>query len=369
MTLSIPRYVGVLACLLLLALPARANINFDGNVASTLQNLDSQTGGRSNNEKFGFGEARGNIHVYGDIATGVSAYGELLLRSGGTNQVDVGELYMTVQKWSQYLDVKLGAYEVDFGNQHLNRSDNADVQSNPLIGNDLVEARAIQTGLELSGSSRRLAWAVGVTNGTRGADFQGHRGIALVGKLWANFTNRFSGAVSFYTVDHSSNAADTSSSNLFAQVDGEPYEVSFGETQDPTGIQGQDVTAWQLDLAYDFTRTRFAVLGGQYFDNDNNGSDPGSPEQSFSYWALEASHDFTRDFYLAARYSARSAGTLQDTSSNVNRGGDQMRYQVGAGYSVSDNSLAKLEYVLQEEDLTAQQNEFSGVLGEFSVFF
>ena len=95
-------------------------------------------------------------------AKGIDVYFDLYLSSShhvGEVTDHEGFIYISLlpddynignlNKILKYIDIKAGHFELDFGNQHLFRSDNADVQRNPLIGNYIVDANTVAPAFEL----------------------------------------------------------------------------------------------------------------------------------------------------------------------------------------------------------------------------
>ena len=78
-------------------------------------------------------------------------------------------------------------------------------------------------------------------------------------------------------------------------------------------------------------------------DEDPNGSLPDSPENSWTYGAAEAVYYFTPRLYGAARYSLALPNEIDGHSSD----GMAHRIQLGGGYWLTKNMLAKLEGVYQ----------------------
>lgn len=246
------------------------------------------------------------------------------------------------------VNVKVGHFHLDYGDHSLHRSDNAAVQLNPLIGNFVIDPEMVDIGAEIFSKPGKFNWLVGVSNGTNTEDFKDGRGTALHGKVWADI-EPIRAALSVFRVDHSDNPVGTGSrTTLFAgNRDGERYGGVFGGGQAPGQIlpaAGKDVTAWQADLAYNGSRLNLYANYGDTEDADANGSLPGTPVENWVYYAGEAVFHITENGYVATRYSTGEAKKLGGVSSD----GSVDRLQVGGGYWLTDNMLAKLEYVTEQ---------------------
>ena len=318
----------------------------------------------------GFQSAAGNISFDGEMAPGLDLHFEVYLSSRHhEGQVTPREGYLMVtappaglnfrpvQRLFDFISVKAGHFEIDFGNQHLRRSDNAQVQQNPLVGNYVVDPNVVYVGAEVFSKPQRLNWLLGLTNGQTTGDLQEGRGYAMHGKLWGDVSSSFSVAGSYYRVDQSQTPTGYplggSFSNLFAgnrsggryagvlRGGGEPGQILPGN--------GQDITAWQLDAAFEARTLSVRGHYGGVGDADINGTNPAdeatfdSPGERWSYYGIEAVYNFNPSFYGAARYSGATAELLNGTAAS----GAVERYQVGFGFWINNGILLKVEYVDQ----------------------
>lgn len=328
-----------------------------------------------------------NLHIYGDVASDVDAYVELhvlrdvafLTSAFDLDQVRINEGYISLNNLGP-MSLKTGKFEVDFGNRHLERSDNAQVQENPLIGNDLMDVVGDQAGLELSGESAggNMGWALGITNGTNNSSFADDAGYALIPKVWGNFGPGLSGALSYYTVDHSTTGP---SDNLFTHAAtvkhfyhslADPYGGFFATgpvsadlgnaASGNGGGGGASIAAWQLDFGWENQMADVDFWWGSVED------DATSPASEMSYYGLEGAFNFTPSAYGAARYSV-----VTDDSSGAPSGDQSDRLQVGVGYNLNENTVAKFEWVDQTNEQPTTGGgvgaDNSGFLAELSASF
>ncbi len=250
-----------------------------------------------------------------------------------------------------FVDVKAGQFEVNFGDHIYRRSDNARVLRNPLIGNYVIDPRTTGIGMEIMTKPGLVNALVGVTSGTESGDFREGRGTAVHGKLWVVPTENARIAASAYYVDHSDNPVGGpgggSQDNLFrTSRSGGPYGGILDDGNAPGQVfvgRGQKVQAYQLDASFRLGDLDLYGHAGWTEDGDTNGSAPGSPKESWVYYAAEAVYDINSRIYAAVRYSAAQADRFRDAGSD----GRVDRIQAGVGYWVTDHILAKLEYVHQ----------------------
>ncbi|HED38104.1 MAG TPA: porin [Ignavibacteria bacterium] len=289
--------------------------------------------------------------------------------------IDVLGLNNTLFK---YITFKAGQMEIDFGLWHLIRSDNAQVQKNPLIGNYIIDANTVEPAMELISKKGFFNWVIGFGNGTTTGDFQPGRGTEVHGKVWLNFDNKLNIAGSVYRVNQSNNGTGYPSggtkSYLYAgNRSGSRYAGIFGagpEVGQIAPAKGQNVTAYQFDGYYNVKPLKIFGMYGYTKDSDINGSAPGSPEEAWSYYGADVTYYLTPALYVAARYNAAISKKYhgKDADINVNR------IQLGGGLWITDYVLLKLEYVNQHykgfsSGPYAYNARFHGFLTEFSVFF
>ena len=66
----------------------------------------------------------------------------------------------------KHVDLKAGAFLVDFGDQQTWRSNNAKVQKNPLVGNFVIDPNFVSVGVQAMSKPGRFGWVGAITNGT-----------------------------------------------------------------------------------------------------------------------------------------------------------------------------------------------------------
>ena len=280
------------------------------------------------------------------------------------------------------VDLKAGAFLIDFGDQLDHRSNNAIVQKNPLVGNFVIDPNLVAVGGEvISKPGGRFGWLAGATNGTNTEDYSVGRGIAYNAKVWAYPIAGLRTSASIFNVNHSNSA--TSTATLFSgNRSGERYGAVLGGGQAPGDIlpgKGKRVLAYQGDITYDSASVPLKLYGhyGMTKDRDTNGPAPGRPQECWSYFAAEGRYNITKTLYGAVRYSGAIADKLNDVKSN----GKVDRIQIGGGMWMTKNVLVKVEWVDQKyrgfatgevvnNGVAAWRNpEFKGFVSEVSFAF
>ena len=321
----------------------------------------------------GFPAAIANVMVFAEIADGVDLFTEYYLSSKHhlgdvydhegfilfdhlPDQLNVGIL----EPIFNVLDVKAGHFEVDFGNQHWVRSDEGEVQKNPLVGNYLVDPNLVENGAEIIAHHNWLHLVLGAGNGVTSEDFRSKRDYSKHGKILIEpESKKFNVAFSAYQVDHSENKSNESRAQLFSGArSGSRYAGLNPATgsSDPDFAKlllgaGQDIFAWQADAGVHFGPVSLSGLFGMFEDGDTDGFDKtniagtsGEPKDEWAYYGIEGKVDVTKNGYLAARYSAADADKISSVTSKA----EGSRVQVGYGYHLWDGILMKLEYMNQK---------------------
>ena len=285
------------------------------------------------------------------------------------------------------VDLKAGHFLVDFGDNRYHRSNNAIVQNNPLVGNFVVDPNIVSIGMQLSSKpGTRYGWLLGLSNGTTTEDWSVGRGFAGNAKLFFNPVKPIRASVSYMTADQSDNPNKSGGGSQLQMFtgnrSGERYAGVMGGGQAPGNVfpqAGEKFSAAQFDLTFDKPAFPVKLYGhvGQTKDADLNGSMPGSPEEEWNYFAGDVVYEFTPALYAAARYS----GAMTDMLAGRPTDGKVNRVQVGGGFWLTKNMLAKLEYVQQKYTGFGQGDmvnnniqawhdpEFSGFVAEVSFSF
>jgi hypothetical protein len=279
------------------------------------------------------------------------------------------------------VDVKVGAFLIDYGDQLYHRSNNAIVQANPLVGNFVMDPNLVSVGGEIMSKPGKYGWLLGVTNGTNTEDWSGGRGIAYNGKVWIYPIDALRLSASGFRANHSDSA--TSTATLFSgNRSGERYGGVLGGGQAPGDVlagAGKDVTAYQFDATWNAKEMPLKLYGhvGQTKDSDINGIAPLRLSETWKYYAGDVVYKLTPSLYAAARYSGANADQLHGAASD----GKVRRIQIGGGLWMTRNMLVKAEWVDQKytgfalgdmvnNGVDAGRNpRFKGLVSEFSFAF
>lgn len=296
---------------------------------------------------------------------------------GGYLQIDkldfIGEGFAS--DLMKYVTIKIGHDEINYGDAHFRRSDNAHALANPFVGNLLMDAYATLVFGEVYYRRNGFIAMGGVTNGRLNQTASSGTSPSVYGKLGYekqvndDFKYRLTGSVyntaetmrlDFYDGDRAGsryyfvmeNAAATSAGNFRS---------------------GQVIPNFRNKLTSFMINPFVKYHGFEFFGTYENASGLTLPETSrrtFTQMAAEVLYRFGQNekYYVGGRYN-RVDGELNATT-NV----DVTRMNVGAGWFMTRNILAKFEYVTQQYNgyppsSILHGGKFNGIVFEAVISF
>jgi hypothetical protein len=250
-----------------------------------------------------------------------------------------------------FTTVKIGHFEVNYGDQHFRRTDNGQAMYNPFVGNYILDAFTTEVGGELY--LRAGPWMVmgGITGGEiRGqVTAPGKRSPAYLTKVGFdqqfNRDFRFRLTASGYTQDKSA------SNTLFTgdRAGSRYYDVLENTTSSETA------NAWSGNIRPGFANeVRSYVVnpfikyrGAEIFGTIENARGRASSEpanRTVRQYAVDGLYRFWNDkLYLGGRYNTVNGSLVGITNPiKVNRS------ELGGGWFVTPLLLTKVEYVNQK---------------------
>jgi hypothetical protein len=370
---------------------------FQGLDHSNTAAVDPDGDGTNQNELYaisnGFNLATANLRLDAQLAKGVRVNLVTYLSSrhhteawvkGGYLQVDdVSWLGSpALNKVFDYVTVKAGHYEINYGDAHFRRTDNGNALFNPFVGNYLMDAFTTEIGGEITAQYNGGLAVFGVTGGeikgdiSESADPERNRAPAFYGKLGydrqlnEDLRVRLTGSM-YTTASSASNtlfAGDRAGSRYYLVM--ENAEASAGSNF-RSGLVNpnyrDEVTTFMVNP---FVKFHGLEVFGLY-ETAEGRSHNEAETRTWSQYAIDGVFRFAprEQLFVGARYNSatgRYAGFEQDVTIN--------RVEVGAGWFVTPNVLTKVEYVTQKyndfphEDINCG-GEFNGFMVEGVVAF
>lgn len=287
----------------------------------------------------------------------------------------------------KYATLTIGFDEFNYGDAHFRRSDNARTIFNPFVENYIMDAFSTEPFAEAMIQKNGIIALVGLTNGKLNqkvvVDAKSDNKPSFYGKV--GFDKQLSDLRVRLTGSWYINHGKTTGTWLYGgDRAGARYYYVMHTVPDADGkFEGADFegrfnarftkqNAFQINP---FIKFKGLELFGIYEIADGSATftEPTTDEEgSYTQLAGELVYRFGADekFYLAGRYNTVSGKSLESVSITQ----DIERYNIGGGWFISKNILAKIEYVRQQytgKGWTGRFNdaEFSGINFEAAISF
>lgn len=291
---------------------------------------------------------------------------------GGYIQIDKLPIWGQPQWFTDNFRVKIGHFQVNYGDQHFRRTDNGNALYNPFVGNYILDAFATEIGGEVYYLNGPITAMVGMTAGLINGnviDYSDNEDInknpAILAKLaydnnFGDLRFRLSGSLYLQTngVRSTLYAGDRTGSRYYLVMaeDGASATSVFTTGRYNPNMTNK-VTAIQINPFIKYGG--FEFFGAFEFSNGSAANDL-EDGRSITHIGADAIYRFgaKEDLYIGARYNTLSGQlfTNSEDEASINR------FAVAAGWFPTQNLLLKAEYVSQ------QYNDFGGLLeeGKFS---
>lgn len=308
----------------------------------------------------GFNNATANLYLDAQLARGIRLSLTSYLSSRHHQETWVKDGYLLVNAspienaaLDAIMDVvtlRVGHFEINYGDQHFRRSDNGNAFFNPFAGNLLMDAFTTEIGAEVYAQKAGFLAMGGITSGEIRGQVQRPNDrspsyIAKAGvdrKINNDLRVRLTG--SCYTNKQAVNSTLYTGSRA-----GSRYYSVLENAQSTETAQ-----AWSGDVQPGFSNKVTAFVlnpfvkyrGFEFFGNVEQAEGRANAETSERIWRQWAGEGVYRFFdeqlYAGARYNF-ARGNLRGIPNDL----QVERIQAGGGWYVTSNILAKAEYVRQ----------------------
>lgn len=378
--------------------PFETDVEFDGlNVrlggANTLQfqglnHENAYTGTDEDNPQYlpelgsDFNLATSNLDFDVALANGLRMHLRTYLSSqhhpeawvkGGYIQIDRLDFFQEgfAEDLMENVRFKFGHMEVNYGDNHFRRTDNAAAIHNPFVGNYIMDSFTTEVGGEVYYNNNDFMAMFGMTNGklnqsTVKGDIQNKPSV--VGKLaydsQINDDTRFRLSGSIYHSPESQAmylyTGDRAGSRYYNVMEG-----SFRSGRFNPGF-GNEVTAIMINPFIKYQGLEFYGV----FENSSGKSVSETDTRTFNQYGAELLYRFgaNENVYLGGRYNLVSGEHADGSDVDIDR------FNIGGGWFLTNNVMAKLEYVTQSYDGFAsgsiyEDGKFDGVMLEAVISF
>jgi hypothetical protein len=309
----------------------------------------------------GFNNSVANLYIDAQIADGIRVSMTSYLSARHHTETWVKDGYLVVDKSPvdlklahdvfEYVTVKFGQFEVNYGDMHYRRTDNGQAMYNPFVGNLIMDAMSTEIGGEVQFKKDGFVALAGVTN----AESKGlitnpaRRSAAYLGKL--GFDRKFGDDLrlrltgSMYTTSSANNnvlySGDRAGSRYYYVVENTTAtDVAQAWSGQLNPGFGHTVKAWVVNPFVKFRGLEvFANVetsrGHSWAETDNRTWKQNAVE------ALYRCHD--DQLYFGGRWN-----TAEGKLANITNELKIERTQVGGGWYITPNILLKAELVEQK---------------------
>jgi hypothetical protein len=308
----------------------------------------------------GFNNAAANLYLDAQLARGIRVALTTYLASRHHNDTWVKDGYLLIDgsPWEnarldaimQYMTLKLGHFEINYGDQHFRGSDNGEAMFNPLVGNLIMNAFTTEVGGEAYVRAHGLLGMVALTGGeVRGTVVTpDQRSPALIGKL--GYDGQVTPQLRLRLTGSVYNSARSANNTLYSGSRAGSRYYYVLENVNAT----ESAQAWSGDLQPGFTHkvrawvvNPFVKYGDlELFGNLEQAEGRSASETSDRTWRQYAGDGVYRflhnQLYVAGRYNlakGQLAGYAPDVSIE--------RISGGGGWFLTQSLLTKLELVRQ----------------------
>ena len=318
-----------------------------------------------------FNLATANLDIDVALYDGVNLHLRTFLSSRHHNETYVKGGYMQVDKLDfikkdflkdvmQYATIKVGHDEINYGDAHFRRSDNAYTITNPFVGNLLMDAFATMVFAEVYYQRDGYIGMVGVTNGKLNQTPTGGTAPSVYAKvgydkqinedLRVRLTGSVYNAANTQRLDFYD--GDRAGSRYYFVMEPEKY-LSSGAWTNVTGASnfksGQVVPDFKNKVTSFMINPFVKYKGLEFFGTFETASGRNFAEadrRTFNQYAAELLYRFGNDenFYLGGRYNGVKGELANGDDIKVDR------FNLGGGWFMTKNILTKLEYVSQKYD-------------------
>jgi hypothetical protein len=283
--------------------------------------------------------------------------------------------------------VKVGHMEINYGDQHFRRSDNGSTIHNPFVGNYIMDAFATEIGGEVYlFPIDNVTAMVGMSSGLIKGDIEpGDKAPSIYAKLaydaqiTDDFRFRLSGSIynNGNTPRNTLYSGDRSGSRFYMVM--EP-EYALGRSGFAKSSTGSNFTSARYNPGFnnEITAIQFNPFlkykGLEFFGTYERATGKASAEtasRDFDQLGAELIYRFfdNESVYIGGRYNSIT-GTERGIENDININ----RMELVAGWFVTKNILAKVEYVRQKYEDYPEENlfhkgQFDGVMVEAVIGF
>jgi hypothetical protein len=349
----------------------------------------------------GFNLAAANLNIDVQLADGVSLNMITYLSSRHHSEAWVKGGYIQFDKLPfiknesitnlmKKVTIKVGHMEVNYGDAHFRRTDNGNAIFNPFVGNYLIDGFNTEIGTEIYYRNNGIIGMLGVTGGeingniadldpnnvgSTETDDKLARSPSIFGKL--GYDKQITEDLRFRVTGSMYYTASSSRNHI---LDGDRAGSRYYLVMSAPGARaGDDFRTGRYNPSFGDELSLFMgnvflkYQGFELFGIVESGSGKSSNEattRNYTHIATDLVYRIGKNenVYVGGRYNTVKADDISGVEVTINR------MQFGAGWFITKNVLAKVEYVNQDyKDFAATSRfadgKFNGIMVEAVVGF
>jgi hypothetical protein len=250
---------------------------------------------------------------------------------------------------------RFGMDEINYGDTHFRRSDNAAAIYNPFVGNFIMDSFTTEPFAEVTVMKSGFLGVAGISNGRLNQKpTSGDNGVAMFGKLGYDsqvsddLRLRLTGSVYHSTEEGTRDylySGDRAGARYYQILETEEGGSDFLPRFNP-GFPY--MTAFQVNP--------FLKYQGVEFFGVYELSQCGKTDANYTQLGAELLYRFgsREQFYVGSRYNTVNGTTADGLSQEISR------LNLGGGWFLTPNVLSKLEYVTANYDGAGFTNQYAG---------
>lgn len=309
----------------------------------------------------GFNNAVANLYVNAQVAKGIRVAMTSYLSARHHQESWIKDGYALIDDSPidnpllngvmKYTTLKVGHFEINYGDQHFRRTDNGQAMFNPFVGNLIMDAFTTEIGGEAYFRTGPWLAMYSLTGGEVHGQVTtpAKRSASQIAKL--GFDGSLDKDLRFRLTGSTYANGQSASNTLFSgdRAGSRYYDVLENTASSETS------NAWSGEIRPGFGNNIHAyvvnpfikVFGFEYFGNFESATGKGGSEltnRTVRQIANDLVYRFAGDqLYVGGRYN-----TLKGELAGIKNDITVDRYQVSAGWFVTPLMLAKVEYVNQK---------------------
>ncbi|MEX0647178.1 MAG: hypothetical protein WEA56_08475 [Balneolaceae bacterium] len=334
-----------------------------------------------------FNLATSNLDIDVQLYDGLRMHLRTYLSSRHHNEAYVKGGYMQVDKLDfieedfmaglmDMVTIKVGHMQINYGDAHFRRSDNGQAIHNPFVGNYIMDSFTTQVASEVYVQNNGLLAMIGLTNGKLNqstVDTDPMTKVALYGKLGfdqqinPDLRVRLTGSA--YTTNQAASiylhTGDRAGARYYDVFEDNRMSGRVGPDFSPRGIGGE-MTAFMINPFIKLQGLEFFGV----FENARGKALNEQDNRTYNQYGAELLYRFgsEENLYLGGRYNLVTGELSTGEDIEVDR------FNIGGGWFLTNNVLAKLEYVNQTYDGypagdLRENGEFNGFMLEAVISF